>query len=889
MAARTLYLVDASSYVYRAFFALPPLTGPSGIPTNAVYGFTTMMLKLLKDAHPALLALVFDAPGETFRDRMYADYKGNRPEMPSDLAAQWPLVQQVATAFRAHLLEIPGVEADDVIGSLARAAATARLDCVIVTSDKDLMQLVGPHVRLWDTMRDRWTDEAVVRQRFGVAPHQLVEIAGLVGDSIDNVPGVRGIGEKTACALIQHFGSIEATLERLEEIPSLSLRGAKKVAQLLRDGAAVARLSRDLTAIRDDLDCGVDPTELHYPGPDAAAMRELAQRFGFQSLLKDLPAPPPPPSPEAERLETPAEVEEMARRLAGGRDGDGRDMGDRDMGDRDMGDRWIALACIGAGTAEAASCPGVVFAGPGVEPTVVPARPEMLAPLRAVTADPSVQKLGHDLKSEIATLRRLGISLVGPFFDLMVASYVLNASPTHRLEDVCREVLGESIEIFRGAEGGAAQVAAGVRRMPQVRDAVRQRIREAGMERLFFEVEMPLVEVLAAMERRGVRLDTGGLRSMGDEWRRKLESICEDIYGMAGGEFNINSPPQLREVLFERLRLPSRGVRRGKTGGLSTDVDVLNRLAAEHPLPAKVLEYRGLAKLLSTYVDALLAAVDPADGRLHTDFRQTVAATGRLSSSNPNLQNIPIRGEEGRRIRSAFVPEPGALFIAADYSQIELRVMAHLSEDPGLRASFLAGEDIHARTAAEIFGALPGTVTADMRRVAKVINFGIMYGMGPQRLAAELGIALNAAQRYIEQYFERYQGVRAFIERTIAEGRETGYVSTMFGRRRPVPELRSRDRATAQAAERAAINMPIQGTAADLIKIAMVRVAQRLPREGLRGEMILQVHDELVLETPEDEADKATLVVREEMENAAALSVPLAVEVGSGKSWAEAH
>jgi len=508
--------------------------------------------------------------------------------------------------------------------------------------------------------------------------------------------------------------------------------------------------------------------------------------------------------------------------------------------------------------------------------------------LPAATASPSVLKVGHNLKSDIVRLARCGVSLVGPLFDCMIAGALLGVAAAHRLEDLVRDVLAEEIAPFRFEESGVDGLAVGVERLERLRLRLQPRLDEEGMTALFRDIEMPLVEVLARMERRGVRVDTAALGQMGAEWRSQLTDLTGEIFELAGGEFNIGSPPQLRQILFERLKLSTKGVRRGKTG-LSTDVDVLTRLAEDHPLPAKILSHRALAKLLSTYVDALLQAVNPETGRVHTIFNQTGAATGRMSSNDPNLQNIPVRGEEGRRIRSAFIPNPGCVFIAADYSQIELRVMAHLSHDPGLVAAFRAGQDIHTATAADIFGTLAGTVTADMRRVAKVINFGIMYGMGPQRLASELSIPHAAAQKYIEQYFERYRGVREFIESTIARGRETGYVSTAFGRRRAVPELQSRHRATQQAAERAAINMPIQGTAADLIKIAMVRVDRRLRQEGLASEIVLQVHDELLLEAPADEVEAATAAVREEMEKAAELQVPLVVDVGRGQSWAEAH
>jgi DNA polymerase-1 len=868
MPAARLFLVDGSAYVYRAFFALPPLTSPTGLPTNAAYGFTTMLLKLLKDAKPSLIALVFDAPGKTFRDELFDDYKGTRPEMPDELAAQWPLVHEIAHAFRLPVLSIPGVEADDVIGTLARRAAAQGIDCVVVTSDKDLMQLVGPRVRLWDTMKDKWIDEAGVREKFGVDPAQVADVLGLMGDSSDNIPGVKGIGEKTAIALVRHFGSLEAALERTEEVERLDLRGAKKTAGLLRAQAGQARMSHDLATIRCDVPLEVAPSDLKLRQPDTGELRQLFQNLGFQRLLKDLPAAEAAASAGLARADDAATVQALARAVAA----HGR----------------LAMACVATGSPMAGSCTGVVIAAGERQPTLVPLRPELRGVLAAVTANGELLKIGHDLKADIVRLARLGVPLVGPLFDCGLAAAMLGAAAARRLEEIVRDVLHEEIAPFRGDDGDEIALAAGVERLDRVRLELERQLDETGMTDLFRNVEMPLVEVLARVERRGVRVDTEALSRMGEEWRARLAQLTEEIHELAGGAFNIGSPPQLREVLFDRLGLSTKGVKRGKTG-LSTDVDVLTRLAQEHPLPAKILEHRSLSKLLSTYIDGLLAASNPETGRVHTTFNQTGAATGRLSSNDPNLQNIPARGDEGRRIRAAFVPAAGHLFIAADYSQIELRVMAHLSGDARLTAAFRAGEDIHAATAAEIFGTLPGTVTPDMRRIAKVINFGIMYGMGPQRLAGELGIPHAAAQRYIEQYFERYPGVRRFIDATVARARETGYVSTAFGRRRVVPELQSRNRATQQAAERAAINMPLQGTAADLIKIAMVRVDRRLRDEGMGSEMVLQVHDELLLEVPEAEAGRATAVVREEMENASTLEVPLVVDVGRGSSWAEAH
>ncbi len=862
-----LYLVDGSSYFYRAFFALPPLTSPAGLPTNATYGFTTMLLKLLGEVKPEYIAVVFDAPGGTFRDEMFAEYKANRPGMPDDLSAQIPFVHRVVEAFRLPVLAVSGVEADDVIATITTRLAPEGVECVVITGDKDLMQLVGPRVRLWDTMRDRWTDEAAVAERFGVKPDQIVDIMALMGDSVDNIPGVKGIGEKTAVALIQQFGDLENVLGRLGEVESMALRGAKKVAERLREGAEIARLSRELARVRCDVPIACALEDFRAPGPDVEALRALFTQLGFQTLVRQLSASTAPVTAAASVVRDAAQVAALFD--------DARAHG------------WLALVAV-AGDGPASSTPArdLVLATKEHAPVRVPLDDSALrAPVAAGLESPSFELIGHDLKLDFLRLAAAELPAGAAAFDVMIASYLVDAGATHGLEALAAEVLGARLDGFRD---GADSAAGGLTVLPQLAERLRAQLQAMDLGDLFDDVEMPLARVLAGMERRGMLLDTALLGQMSVEFAARLDTLMAEIYALAGGEFNISSPPQLRTVLFDQLGLSKKGVRRGKTG-YSTDVDVLTRLATDHPLPAKILEYRGLAKLKSTYVDALPAAVNPLTGRLHTSLNQTVAATGRLSSSDPNLQNIPIRGEEGRRIRQAFIASPGYVLVAADYSQIELRVLAHLSGDPALVDAFASGQDIHARTAAEVFGVMPGLVTADMRRAAKVINFGILYGMGPQRLAHELGISLAEAQRYIASYFERYAGVRQYMRGVVESGRELGFVTTILGRRRPVPELRSTDRGVLQAAERVATNTPIQGSAADIIKLAMVAVERRLSREGLRGTLLLQVHDELLLEVAEADREATCAALREEMEGALALSVPLRVDLGVGPTWADAH
>jgi len=859
-----LFLIDGSAYVYRAFFALPPLSGPTGQPTNAVYGFTTMMLKLLNETKPAYLAVVFDAPGRTFRDDLFERYKANRAETPPDLTAQIAAVHQVVAGLRLHSIAVPGVEADDVIATLIRRFTAEGIECVIVTGDKDLMQLVGPKVQLWDTMRDRWFDEAAVEARWGVPPGKIVDLMALMGDPIDNIPGIKGIGEKTAVALIREFGDLENVLARLSEVERLKLRGAKKIAESLRLGADTARLSRQLATVKDDVEIACTLEACRVEPPDTAALRPLFTHLGFQSLLRQMSTSAPALTVEAELVDEPGRLLERLRAEGGP----------------------IALvACGEAGGGPTTPAHELVLALAEGRPLRVPLdRSDTREAVASVLADPHVRFIAHDLKRDLLLLGARGIELVGEVFDVMIASYLLEASTTHRLEELAGDELGAHLEAFRNGESAAA----GVTVLRSLRDSFDARLSERGLTRLFEEVEMPLVRVLAKMEQHGMLIDVGRLQEMSREFGGRMETLTREVYALGGSEFNLNSSAQLRAVLFDKLQLSKKGVRRGKMG-YSTDVDVLTRLAREHPLPAKLLEYRALAKLKSTYVDALPAAVNPVTGRLHTTFNQTVAATGRLSSSDPNLQNIPIRGEEGRRIREAFVAPPGHLLIAADYSQIELRLLAHLSGDPALIDAFRRDQDVHARTAAEVFGGAPDDVTSDMRRAAKVINFGIIYGMGPQRLAHELGIALAEAERYIASYFERYGGVRTYMRTVIEQARAAGYVTTMMGRRRGVPELRSKERGAAQAAERVATNTPIQGSAADLIKTAMVAVDRRLERERLHAALILQVHDELLLEVPEGEVDRVSAAVREEMEGVMALAVPLRIDLGVGRTWAAAH
>jgi DNA polymerase-1 len=864
-AAPRLHLIDGSGHVYRAFHALPALSTSRGLPTNAILGFAKVVSKLLREESPDHVAVVFDAPGETFRDALYAGYKESRGPMPDELRPQLPYIRRLVAALRLPVIEEPGVEADDVIGTLAAQASAAGIETVIVTGDKDMMQLVDERTTLFDTYRDRRIGVAEVQERFGVVPAQVPDILGLMGDAIDDIPGVPGIGEKTAMALVRRIGPVESILAHLEQVEESGMRGARKIRETLAREAETARLSRTLATIRRDVPIRLELPALAWPGPDRDALRALLGELEMRSLLRELGAGGEAAAVVQSEVAGAAEVASALAAL-------GTPSG-------------VSLVLVlDSPRATAARIERIAIAGP-VDPVVVvtdPETPAVQAALAPLLGDLAVEKIGADLKAVRVALARRGLTLAGPAFDLSLASYCLNPSRAdHGLAGLAEEMLGQP-----GDERGDAVATARAARLAHpLRAELGTQLRSHEMDRLFRDLELPLAEVLAEMELAGITLDVGELERLSAAFGATMDRLMHEIHAAAGGAFNINSPPQLREVLFDRLKLSSRGVRRGKTG-LSTDVDVLTRLGRAHPLPAKILEYRALSKLKSTYVDALPTLVDARTGRLHTSFNQTVAATGRLSSSDPNLQNIPVRSEEGRRIRAAFVAAPGCRLISADYSQIELRLLAHLAEDPVLTDAFARDEDVHARTAADVFATLP---PAEGRRLAKVINYGIVYGMGPARAARELGVPLAEAEAYIAGYFARYAAVRRFIDQTVAAARERGFVTTVLGRRRYLPELGARDPAVRQFAERAATNTPIQGSAADLIKLAMIAVSRRLRQAGLRAQMLIQVHDELVLEAPAGEVAQVEALVREAMETVWPLRVPLRVDVHSGANWAEVH
>jgi DNA polymerase I len=851
-----LFLVDGSGYIFRAFFALPQLSTSRGLPTNAVYGFIRMLLKLIKERHPTHIGVIFDSPGKTFRDDLFEAYKANRAETPSDLNAQIPYIRRVVDAFRVRAVMREGYEADDVIATLAVRAAKKGFDTVVITADKDLMQIVGPHTRLWDTMRDKWTDVREVRERFGVEPHALVDIQALMGDPIDNVKGVPGVGEKTAAALVREFGGVDDLYRNLDRVAATTkIRGAKKVATLLAEHRGAVALARKLVRIDTEVPLDVEPRDFTWPGIDHEAVAELLRELEFTSLLRELtPAHAAIPTAAAEQ-EISLDAENLAGVVASLRQA-----------------TRIALDLT---TAEADAARLELYAGG----RVFVAGAAMIAALAPVLNEAAAAMECHDLKRHLRGLARYGIKLAAVDFDTMLAGFLINPGrPEPELADLYHEHLA-------GLDGGGlpgsrpAVVAA-------LREALGPRLKRDGLEKLFYEIELPVARVLAEMEATGIKVDAGALAEISREFGDKAGRLEAECYELAGREFNLNSPAQLRQVLLVDLKLATRGLKRTKSG-YSTDAAALEKLAAVHPLPQKILEYRSLAKLKSTYSDALRELIDPATGRIHTTFHQALTATGRLSSSDPNLQNIPTRTEEGLRIRRAFVAQAGSVLLSADYSQIDLRVLAHLSGDPTLTSAFRNGEDIHVRTATEILGITPDRVDSSARRLAKTINFGIIYGMGPQRLAAALGISLAEASDYIKRYFERLEGVRAFIDEILAKARETGFVTTLYGRRRYLPELNAPEGGARAQAERIAVNTPIQGTAADLIKVAMVRLADELKGASLGARLLLQVHDELVLEVEQECLEAARTVTRREMQRAAQLKVPLTVDLKWGPNWAE--
>jgi len=885
---KTLFLVDGSSYIHRAYHAIRGLATRKGIPTNAVFGFSNMLLKVLREHAPTHLAMVMDAPGPTFRHEAYPLYKANRPPMPEDLVVQLPRVDEVVRAFRLPVLRMAGFEADDIIATLVKKFSGKVDRVVIVSSDKDLMQLISPEVVMLDTMKDRWIDEQHVRERFGVDPPHVPDVLALIGDSSDNVPGLTGVGPKTAGKLIQRYGSLEGLIHGSEEVGG-------KLSEKLPAEADKIRQSLFLVTLRSDLDIPCSLQDLVVRDPDPDDLRRIFEELEFTRLLGEL-APRKSLSRDGYRtILTREDLDDLRARLSRA----GRFALDVETDSIDSMKASLVGISFSWAEGEAAYIPlSHSYLGvPGQLP-----QDHVRETLSSLLLDPGIPKVGQNIKYDLKVLTRAGWVVKGVSFDTMVASWLFNPSRrSHSLQEISTELFGHTMITYRELtrrgreELSFGQVSIEEAATYSCEDAdvtfraagiLEEELQSHDLIDLFRGLEMPLLTVLCDMEMAGVLIDRELLSGISDGMAKELRTLEERIHEAAGHPFNISSPRQLAQVLFDELNLPP--VRKTKTG-YSTDDDVLLELSGKHHLPGMVREYRTLSKLRSTYLDALPALVHPETGRLHTSFNQTGTSTGRLSSSDPNLQNIPVRTGPGRRIREAFIAPEGSVLLSADYSQVELRILAHLSGDKRLVEAFRKGEDIHARTAREVLGAAGDGSDPELRRRAKVINFGIIYGMSAFGLAKELSISPAEASKIITDYFDVYSGVRDFIKEVLATARERGYVQTLLKRRRYLPELSSSNPNTRQYGERMAVNTPIQGTAADLLKAAMIAIHSGLPEKVPGARMILTVHDELLLEVPEKMVQQAGDFVREVMEGAMELTVPLVVDVGWGKNWAEAH
>ena len=890
---KKLYLIDGSSYIFRAFFGVrQQLSTSNGFPTNALYGFINMLQKVIRDEKPDYLVVAFDSPDKTFRHKIYPNYKANRDAPPEELSRQFPYFEPLVTAYGLSSIRRPGFEADDIIGTLAKKGQQKGLDIVIVSGDKDMMQLISPHIYMLDTMKNKKFMDKEVAEKFGVQADKVVEVMGLMGDSSDHIPGVTGVGPKTAAELIRKFGSIESLYKRIDEVEKKNLK------EKLERDKENAFMSRELVSIDTEMDLEFNSDLMILGKIDSVKLKKMFEEFEFVSFLEGM-QDGTANSLEVDRSEyktilTEKSFNDLIESLAK------KKSFAFDVETTSKRPVWARLV-------------GISFSFEGGNAFYLPlahrylGAPEQLEfevvreKLKQVFEDKSIKKCGHNIKYDLIVMSNEGIALDGVDFDTMIASYLLNPSSRgHGLDALTMEYFGHknltykemtgtgSKEIgFDEVEvGRATEYAAEDSDMTwRLKGKLQPQLKDSTLK-LYKEIELPLLEVLAEIELNGVYIDRKHLTELSSKIDKKLLRLEKDIYVLADEQFNINSPKQLSVILFEKLKLPV--VKKTKTG-YSTDVSVLGQLAVKHKLPEQVLSYRQLAKLKSTYVDALPGEIFKNTGRVHTSFNQTVAATGRLSSSNPNLQNIPIRSDMGKEIRKAFTAEEDNMLLSADYSQIELRILAHLSKDKALKRAFDKGEDVHARTAADIFGGSIGQVDEKSRRMAKAVNFGIIYGLSAFGLSRQLNISRRDAQDFIDQYFSLYSSVKDFMGNTITEARECGYTLTMFHRRRYLPDLKSDNRQVRESAERIAINSPIQGSAADLIKVAMIRLSRNLKKIKLNSKMILQVHDELLFECPVQEKKEIESLVRKEMEGAYSLSVPLVVDIGWGKNWNEAH
>jgi DNA polymerase-1 len=993
-AEKTLYLVDGTSQLFRAFYAIRDLSNAEGLPTNAVYGFTTMLRKLVREHGATHACVAFDSRGPVFRHELYADYKANRPPAPEELHVQVPYAKRVCDVLGVATIEKPGYEADDLIATCARRAIAEGFEVVVVASDKDLLQLVGEGVRVFNPSKEVWLDPSGVEDGFGVPPGRVRDVLALMGDSVDNVPGVPGVGEKTAKSIVRTYGDVESVVDRAErflavweardalveaidaggrerelesstaeriaacastldeaivrlldverddslrprleevsrrlvetdprgivayaggggrgavrplaplkrELKALDRGSGKRAWYAIVENVEQLRLSKRLVTLDHEVPVEVEPAGFRLAAPDPVETRRLFRSLGFTSLIEDPGAEGTDEASAAERDAGPGAAPVLTtdrlRELVAAC----REAGSCTVTVNKAAGTPLRADLIGIALAHGdASSSYVPLAHEGLDVPDQPSLEVVREEIGPLLRDPAVAKSAHDVKATIHALGRAGLEVEGWMLDTTVAAFLLDAGrPRYGLDELTEEFLGTTPSpaaappdepATEPVERAAARVAERARRTRRLAGVLRGKLEESGLEELYDRIDGPLLPLLARMERCGVRLDVERLERMSGEMGQALERVRRKIHELAGGEFNVDSPKQLREVLFDRLGLESRR-RTAKSRAASTDARTLEELSDAHPIAGRLLEYRTLAKLKGTYVDALPRLVDPEDGRLHTSFNPTGAATGRLSSSDPNLQNIPTRTDAGRRIREAFVPEDGFVFLASDYSQVELRVLAHLTGDPELTAAFRSGEDIHRRTAARVFEVHPDLVSDEMRRRAKAVNFGVLYGMSELRLAREQRIPRTEARKFIRAYFERFAGVRAYIDEVRDRVQREGEVRTLFGRVRRFPQLRGQaNRAVREQALRAAVNTTVQGTAADLMKLAMLAVARELERASSEARILLQVHDELLLEVPEPALEPTAEIIRRAMENVHALNVPLTVDQGTGRDWSEA-
>jgi DNA polymerase-1 len=888
---RTLYLIDGSAYIYRAYHAIRSLANSKGFPTNAAFGFTRMLIKLIEDRSPEYVVMFFDAKGPTFRHEIYQEYKANRPPMPEDLSIQIPYIKEITHGFNIPVIEMQGFEADDLIGTFRYQAEKAGFFVVMVTGDKDFVQLVTDNAVIWDPMKEKTIDIKTVRDDFGVEPYQMIDVMALSGDASDNVPGVPGIGPKTALSLIKTFGTVERLYERVHTITK------KKQHENLVQYKEQAFMSKELVKINIDVPFPFNPENFNYKTPDNTRLSKLFKNLEFRQLQQAFPKRSDLSNKNYRAIYDMSVLFDLIERL-----------------------KKAETFAIDTETTSKdpmkANLVGLSFSMEPDEAFYIPCAhdypeaPEqlelkkVLSQLKPVLENPDVKKIGQNIKYDWMVLKRHGINLAGVIFDTMLASYLINPSKrAHNLDQIAIDFLDHKTTTYKEISGkGKKDVSFSEISLEKAvpyscEDAditlmayhvLMPLIDRAGLMELYNNVELPLVPVLMNMEMTGVCVEKEKLVDLSKSFENQLEQLESMIYLIAGEEFNIRSSQQLGRILFEKLKLPVQKKTRKKTG-YSTDVNVLTALSDKHELPELILRHRTLAKLKSTYTDALVDLIHPETDRIHTSYNQTVTATGRLSSSAPNLQNIPIRTDEGMEIRKAFVPRKEWIMVSADYSQIELRILAHYSDDDILIKAFKNDEDIHTRTATEVFQVFPSFVTSELRRQAKVINFGIVYGMSPYGLSKELGISRKMAKTYIDNYFARYKGVKRFVDQTISDARKTKKTSTLLGRIRLLPDINSPNKVVREFAERTAINTPVQGTAADLIKLAMIRVDAAFKEGSLNSAMLLSVHDEIVFEVPPEELASVKVLVKEIMEGIWNLKVPLKVNLSSGKNWAEAH